>query len=62
MNAPYFDDDDTCDECLGEGGWHDCGEDTCCCLDPEDRTSLDWIVCGVCGGSGRIGDAQEVAP
>ncbi len=40
--------DDTCPECLGEGGWHDCGEDCCCCLDKEEITE----TCQVCGGSG----------
>lgn len=26
---------------------HDCGEDTCCCLYPEDN-----VVCDVCAGAG----------
>ena len=27
-----------CWQCGGEGWFgHDCGEDTCCCLDPEDN-------------------------
>lgn len=26
---------------------HDCGEDTCCCLDPEDN-----VPCEMCGGEG----------
>jgi hypothetical protein len=37
-----------CYLCLGVGGWHDCGEDTCCCLDGEAITD----VCEVCGGEG----------
>lgn len=37
-----------CWNCGGEGySYHDCGEDTCCCLDPEDN-----VVCDVCGGEG----------
>jgi hypothetical protein len=37
-----------CDHCGGEGVYgHDCGEDCCCCLDPEDN-----IPCDVCGGKG----------
>jgi len=41
---------DHCDSCGGEGidpFGHDCGEDTCCCLDPEPNLS-----CGSCGGVG----------
>lgn len=26
---------------------HDCGEDCCCCLDPEDN-----VVCDICDGDG----------
>jgi hypothetical protein len=37
-----------CDNCSGDGlSSHDCGEDTCCCLDPEDNVTCDW-----CLGSG----------
>jgi hypothetical protein len=37
-----------CYGCAGEGlRGHDCGEDTCCCLDPEDN-----VECSNCGGSG----------
>ena len=37
-----------CDSCGGDGyGYHDCGDDTCCCLHPEDN-----IVCGICDGHG----------
>ena len=40
-----------CDNCGGEGvTHHDCGEDTCCCLYPEDN-----VACQCCLGSrGRI--------
>ena len=40
----------TCWECDGEGGYHDCMEDCCCCLDKEEITH----VCGHCKGEGRI--------
>ncbi len=37
-----------CYFCGGEGViGHDCGEDTCCCLYPEDN-----IQCDICGGAG----------
>ncbi len=37
-----------CWKCNGEGfSGHDCGEDTCCCLDP-----LPNIICDVCDGDG----------
>jgi hypothetical protein len=55
MENIYFDDnteDDTCQRCGGAGGYHDCGEDTCCCADPEDVND-DWITCEDCGGSGN---------
>jgi hypothetical protein len=35
-----------CWDCGGEGvTHHDCGEDTCCCANPEDN-----VVCDTCGG------------
>lgn len=37
-----------CEQCGGEGvDGHDCGEDSCCCLDPEDN-----VRCGACLGKG----------
>lgn len=37
-----------CDQCGGEGlDGHDCGDDTCCCLYPEDNLS-----CEQCDGAG----------
>lgn len=41
----------TCYACGGEGGYHDCGEDCCVCLDKEEITE----TCEVCGGRGWIG-------
>lgn len=38
-----------CEECGGDGTTgHDCGEDTCCCLRPEEN-----VTCLSCGGSGE---------
>ena len=37
-----------CWNCGGEGfSHHDCGEDCCCCLHPEDN-----VVCDICRGKG----------
>lgn len=39
-----------CPNCGGAGlSHHDCGEDSCCCLDPEDNVDCNW--CGGTGGS-----------
>lgn len=43
------DDLDVCQECGGNGGFHDCGDDTCCCEDPYELTE----TCDECGGSGE---------
>jgi hypothetical protein len=37
-----------CWNCGGEGGFHDCGEDCCCCLDKEEIT----VDCNICKGNG----------
>lgn len=38
----------TCWDCGGEMfSYHDCGEDTCCCLYPEDN-----VPCDTCDGEG----------
>lgn len=39
-----------CPDCGGEGGYHDCGEDCCCCLDPDRVTH----ACPTCKGKGWI--------
>lgn len=37
-----------CELCGGEGySEHDCGDDTCCCLEPENN-----LACASCGGAG----------
>ena len=39
-----------CGSCGGEGVYgHECGEDTCCCADPEENAT-----CGVCSGNGSF--------
>jgi len=42
---------------------HDCGEDCCCCLDPEDNVECDicngnggWYVCVSCSPGGELDD------
>lgn len=44
------DDEEYCSRCDGNGFYHDCGEDTCCCADPEVD---DLVVCPDCQGTGR---------
>ncbi len=46
-----YDEDDTCHDCEGAGGYHDCGEDSCCCGDTGEDDD-DWEVCDSCDGSG----------
>lgn len=41
---------ETCWSCDGEGGEHNCGEDTCCCLDPNKITD----ICNICHGDGTL--------
>lgn len=38
-----------CWHCAGAGGFHDCGDDTCCCLDPDSFTN----ECDICDGAGE---------
>ena len=38
----------SCWNCGGEGGFHDCGEDCCCCLDKDEITE----DCTECNGDG----------
>jgi hypothetical protein len=39
---------ETCWNCGGEGGFHDCGEDCCACLDKGEIT----VRCRECKGKG----------
>ena len=45
-----------CWKCHGEGGWHDCGEDSCCCEDPE----LIDTECDECHGEGYYAECPNV--
>lgn len=36
-----------CRDCEDGLSGHDCGEDVCCCLDPDDN-----MICDTCGGRG----------
>lgn len=53
MDDDYDDDygsGEACWRCMGDGGWHDCFDDTCCCLDPDEIN----VACPECGGSGVL--------
>lgn len=39
-----------CWYCDGAGGWHECMDDCCACLDPDEIT----ITCSVCNGKGYL--------
>lgn len=64
-----------CEKCGDELSWrecyncedgfvdHDCGEDCCCCLDPEPNVECDicngntgWYVCTTCSPVGDLDD------
>jgi hypothetical protein len=64
-----------CKKCSNELSWrdcyncdegfshHDCGEDCCCCLNPEDNVTCDicngdsgWYVCRTCSPVGELDD------
>lgn len=57
---------EVCWHCLGAGGFHDCGEDCCCCLDPDDDLNEGCPECGghgeylVCPDAGRPGHGEVV--
>lgn len=40
---------ESCWQCLGGGGVHNCGEDTCACLDPDELNE----ICEECDGEGQ---------
>ena len=51
QEEPDDDEDNECWACGGEGFvLGDCGEDTCCCADPE--TQHPMVRCETCGGKG----------
>lgn len=41
---------------MGDGGWHDCQEDCCACLEPELN-----VTCDECGGDGELEGPREEA-
>ncbi len=45
---------ETCWSCGGVGVYHDCGEDTCCCLEPELNK-----FCYVCNGEGALLEEED---
>jgi len=50
---------ESCEQCGGDGVYgHDCGEDCCCCADPEENEE-----CDLCGGRGYfkhcIGNCED---
>ena len=48
-----------CDNCGSEGfSGHDCGDDTCCCLEPEDNELCDKC-CGKGGWTMCIGHCDK---
>ena len=60
-NAPWNQKDSVmvdCDECDGTGLLeHDCGEDVCCCSNPEPN-----VDCPHCEGEGQIESDEEEFP
>lgn len=38
---------ENCWNCEDGYSYHDCGEDTCCCLDPQPN-----VICDICDGEG----------
>ena len=50
---------DPCEQCGGDGvDGHECGEDTCCCLDPEDNEPCDFC-CGRGSFNRCLGDCGD---
>jgi hypothetical protein len=43
--------EEECEACGGEGYYHDCGDDICCCAAPHED---DIFPCQDCGGSGYL--------
>lgn len=52
----FYDEDDECWQCGGEGGWNSCMEDTCCAVGGEDgcEDPACWRRCDICRGEGFI--------
>lgn len=49
---------ETCWQCGGAGGWHDCGDDTCCCLNPDEDLNDE---CDICNGKGEYSFCPKCA-
>jgi len=53
VEYPDTADDELCWVCHGDGGYHECGEDSCPCLykegEPDDEH---WVDCSECDGTG----------
>lgn len=45
------DEGEACWSCRGDGYYHDCGEDTCCCAHPDED---DLVTCSDCNGTGWL--------
>lgn len=55
-NVDFYDDDDECWQCVGEGGWNSCQED-CCPVIGGEEMCMDlacWRRCDVCNGTGFL--------
>ena len=49
---PYDDEEpEPCHRCEGDGVYHDCGDDACCCADPE---TTELVICEACRGKGFL--------
>lgn len=44
----------SCPYCMGSGWYHDCGEDSCCCADPDDPCGPYAFDCEECDGLGEL--------
>ena len=51
-DTQYYEDEEPCQECVGEG-WvvADCFEDTCCCAEPEKQHGV--TPCPFCNPGGK---------
>lgn len=58
----YYDDDETCWQCDGEGGWNSCMEDCCPSIGGEEGCDdpMCWRRCDICKGTGHL--ARPVQP
>lgn len=45
---------ESCPYCMGSGWYHECGEDSCCCADPDDPCGPYAFDCEECDGLGEL--------